>query len=276
MTKAVIQNLQQAFAAVSDVRSASTVPPNSLVYQPYEADLVVSTWMGAQLYVYVLESVPKVRDVRHVLKENSRASVGTLFMVRHDLLPRDDQVVTLPDWQEALVALHDDFIYTVELHAEGCAIHQVHFTPSNTSDEYRCWHLRDFTIENVSVRSREVHAGVRGKYAIGDIASSSYKRRMNEERVHQRYHYRTKYTHHIPGSGAYARSSSTPPSKITRAYALLGLDENADAASIKAAFRQRAMQLHPDVSALPRPEAHRRFQELNEAYDTIKTHQGWT
>jgi DnaJ-class molecular chaperone len=35
------------------------------------------------------------------------------------------------------------------------------------------------------------------------------------------------------------------------------------------------MQVHPDVSALPRPEAARRFKELNKAYEYLKEVHGW-
>jgi curved DNA-binding protein CbpA len=35
------------------------------------------------------------------------------------------------------------------------------------------------------------------------------------------------------------------------------------------------MQVHPDVSALPRTEAERRIKLLNEAYEFIKSYHGW-
>ncbi|MCA9915498.1 MAG: DnaJ domain-containing protein [Anaerolineae bacterium] len=56
---------------------------------------------------------------------------------------------------------------------------------------------------------------------------------------------------------------------------MLGVDRTATEAEIKSAFRQMAMKVHPDVSALPRQEANRRIKELNEAYEYIKGFHGW-
>lgn len=50
-------------------------------------------------------------------------------------------------------------------------------------------------------------------------------------------------------------------------YAILGLGIDADAAAIKAAYRRRAMELHPDRNASP--DATRQFQLLNEAYAAL-------
>ena len=50
-------------------------------------------------------------------------------------------------------------------------------------------------------------------------------------------------------------------------YAILGLGVEADATTIKAAYRRRAMELHPDRNTSP--NAARQFQFLNEAYATL-------
>ena len=50
-------------------------------------------------------------------------------------------------------------------------------------------------------------------------------------------------------------------------YAVLGLEPSADAAAIKAAFRSKAMELHPDRNDAP--NATERFQLLNEAYGVL-------
>jgi molecular chaperone DnaJ len=50
-------------------------------------------------------------------------------------------------------------------------------------------------------------------------------------------------------------------------YEILGVERNADDASIKRAFRKLAQQWHPDVSA--EPEAVERFKEINEAYQVL-------
>src|SRR3954454_18264759 len=50
-------------------------------------------------------------------------------------------------------------------------------------------------------------------------------------------------------------------------YALLGVSRDADADTIKKAYRKLARQLHPDVN--PDPEAQSRFQEIGRAYEIL-------
>jgi len=51
-------------------------------------------------------------------------------------------------------------------------------------------------------------------------------------------------------------------------YAILGVDENADAAAIKAAYRKLARKYHPDVSK--EKDAENQFKEVGEAYEVLK------
>ena len=50
-------------------------------------------------------------------------------------------------------------------------------------------------------------------------------------------------------------------------YEILGIALNADAAEIKAAFRRKAMELHPDRNTAA--GATEQFQLLNEAYNVL-------
>jgi curved DNA-binding protein CbpA len=50
-------------------------------------------------------------------------------------------------------------------------------------------------------------------------------------------------------------------------YQILGVEVNATAAQIRAAYRQRALQLHPDVN--PAPDAAERFARLQHAHATL-------
>lgn len=51
-------------------------------------------------------------------------------------------------------------------------------------------------------------------------------------------------------------------------YQILHVAPNATQAEIAAAYRRLARQVHPDLN--PSPDAHRRMQELNEAYNTLR------
>lgn len=272
MKEDLIAWLGTSLSQVPDVRLATNRPDNTVIFHAHQADLVVATWMGARLYVYVYETAPKLRDMRGLLKENSRHGIGSLFMVAEHLLPAHESESRLADWQEGLMGLHDDFIYAYSEGEANC-ITQVHFTPLGLNDIYRIWHFRDFVVENVSVRKREVQNSLRGDWFLGDITSPNYKRRINYERANQRFHYRTKYTQEIPHpNGSKAAKNQD---ELAKYYALLEVERNASEEEIKRAFRRKALQVHPDVSALPRQEANRRFMELNEAYEFIKNYYDW-
>lgn len=275
--------LRDQFAGVSDVRGATTEPDNTVIYQAHEADLVVSTWMGARLYVYILRGAPKIRDLKATLRENSRGGIGTLFITHRDLLPAVEESVKVPDWQEALAALNDGWIYAYGVQDNQLGLMQVHYTSLGVKGTYRIWQLDDFSIDNVTVRKRDVSEGLRGTWHIADIASTAYKRRVNSERANQRFHYRTKYTREVPhgapnqnhAGNKQQQHTATDKKQLDAYYRMLGVPDNADEKAIKAAFRQMALKVHPDVSALPRAEANQRIKQLNEAYDFIKQYHGW-
>lgn len=52
-------------------------------------------------------------------------------------------------------------------------------------------------------------------------------------------------------------------------YELLGVGKDADAATLKKAFRKKAMEFHPDRNP-DNPEAEKKFKEFGEAYDVLK------
>lgn len=266
---AVIEWLKTTFNAVADVRRASTEPDPTTIFQDHQADIVVETWMGARLYVYVVDVEPKVRDLRAVLRQNTQNSIGTLFVLHHALLPSDNAIVKTTDWQEALFSLNDQWIYAYfdQDAGEGYRLGQVHFAPTTYAEEYRCWHLRNFTIESVVVRQRLLESALKGQWAVGDIASVQFKRRIQHERVHQRFHYSTQKTQ--------PPKARELQDRLDAYYQMLGVERNASEKDVKRAFRQMALRYHPDVSALPRPEAERRIKELLEAYEVIKEAHGW-
>ncbi|BBD08310.1 J domain-containing protein [Desulfovibrio ferrophilus] len=56
---------------------------------------------------------------------------------------------------------------------------------------------------------------------------------------------------------------------IKQCYKVLGVRSGADMEEVKTAFRARAFELHPDLNPND-PEAHTKFQEVNEAYVLLK------
>lgn len=272
MRDAVTQWLKNKFAHVPDVKYATTEPDPTLIYQVHAADIVLQTWMGARVYVYIIDKEPKLRELRNLLRENTRNSIGTLFVVDGNLLPEDEAYIKqTEDWQHTLFTLNGGWIYGYYRHEETdgytATLAQVHFNNTPIQGHFTIWHLTDFKIENVAVRRRDVQEGIRGTWSIADIASPSYKRRVSHERVNHRFHYKTKQTHEV----------RQPPASDHLAvhYGVLQVASNASEKDVKAAYRRMAMMLHPDVSALPKSESERRFKQLNESYEAIKQYHGW-
>jgi len=50
-------------------------------------------------------------------------------------------------------------------------------------------------------------------------------------------------------------------------YAILGLDRSADLSEIKKAYRQKALEFHPDRN--PSHDAEEKFKEASEAYEVL-------
>jgi hypothetical protein len=239
-----------------------------MVFQNHLADVVVQTWMGTRIYVYVVDSPPRTRDLRHILRDNTRASVGTLFLLDAKILPSDGSVIKLDDWLIGLQHIYDGGVYAYHIEGKTASLVRVSFSTTGNVDEYYCWYTADFQIESVTTRRREVTQELKGVWQIADIASPSFKRRINYERLNQRHHYRTRDVH---------EAQHPVDNKKFMAYCkFLDVSPSADEDQVKQAYRKMALQVHPDVSALPQFEADKRFKMLQEAYDYIRQHQGWT
>jgi len=77
-------------------------------------------------------------------------------------------------------------------------------------------------------------------------------------------------------SGAYEMVKSQFVSDLSHYYAVLGLENNADASAVKKAYRKLVSEYHPDkVISKGLPEdfikfAEEKFREINEAYEAIQ------
>lgn len=266
MENAVAKWLALQFRDVQDVKSATTKKESSVIFRNHDADLMVETWMNSRLYIYVLDSEIRSRTIKSILKQNTNASMGTLFIVNSSLLPADGSVAKLSDWQDDLRVMNAGAIYAYGIVDDELAIIQVNLGETAHRNEYECWHTTDFPLDAVSVRRRDYSTNIKGTWYIADIASPQFKRRINQERAQQRFHYRTRHTKKV---------SMTPPDELNAAYLALQIEVSAGQEIVKEAFRKLAREYHPDVSEHNKDEAEQKFKEIKSAYDTIKENRRW-
>lgn len=254
------------FRNTQDVRFASTAADLSLNPRNHEPDIIVETWMNSRLFVYIFDKAPKPRMIKSVLKQNTKASIGSLFLVDAALLPGDGYCGRLRDWQDDLRVLNMGAIIAFAEVDGHLRLIQINIDETTRRKEFIVWHTVDFPLDAVSVRRRDYQTNIRGSWCIGDIASASFKRRISAERARQRLHYRTRQRRPL---------EAARPEQISAAYLALEIEVGAGQEAVKEAFRNLARKYHPDVSNHEKEEAEKRFKEVQSAYDRIKTHRRW-
>lgn len=266
MPDSIADQIKTRFRGIQDVKFASTAAQMTLTTRNHEPDIVVETWMNSRLFVYLFRRAPKSRLIKSVLKQNSKSSIGSLFLVDAALLPDDGYCGRLRDWQDDLRVMNMGAIFAFAIDEEGLRLIQVNMDETTQRGQFIVWHTVDFPFDAVAVRRREYQTNIRGNWYVGDIASASFKRRISEERARQRFHYRTRGTNPL---------ESAQPEQISAAYLALEIEVGAGQDAVKEAFRNLARKYHPDVSEHEKDEAEKRFKEVQSAYDRIKSHRRW-
>lgn len=266
MPQSVSDQIKARFREIQDVRFASTAADRTLTSRRHEPDIVVETWMNSRLYVYIFHNEPAPRTIKAMLKQNTNASIGSLFLIDATLLPTDGYCGRLREWQDDLRVMNRGAVYAFVTEENEARVIQVNIDETTQRNEFIVWHTVDFPFDVVSVRRRDYQTNIRGSWYIGDIASANFKRRISDERARQRFHYRTKHSRPL-------ETDSAEP--ISAAYLALEIEVGAGQEAVKEAFRNLARRYHPDVSQHEKGEAEKRFKEVMSAYDRIKSHRRW-
>ena len=266
MPPSIADQIKNRFRGIQDVRFASTARDLTLTSRSHEPDIIVETWMNSRLFVYIFDTAPKPRLIKSILKQNTKASIGTLFFVDAAILPGEGYCGRLRDWQDDLRVMNMGAVFAFSVAEASMRLIQVNLEETTQRNKFIVWHTIDFPFDAVSVRWREYQTNIRGRWYIGDISSASFKRRISEERARQRFHYRSKQTQPL---------DSTRSEPISAAYLALEIEVGAGQEAVKEAFRNLARRYHPDVSEHEKDEAEKRFREVQSAYDRIKSHRRW-
>lgn len=206
--------------------------------------ILVELSTGETASIHLIESPIEAYEIRSILNDNDRKGYYTLFVLWCDLLlPPEGHVVETYDWERMLLTLYDSRIYAYEIIGTEVFIFAVYFEP-----EGAYYHIRYGTT---------LHMGDLGGVV---VSGSPYLSGM--WRV-VRFAANTQHTSQQAGS----RYASAAPGSLQFYYDLLELAADADADTVKVAYRRLARLYHPDIN--PSADATAKMQAINEAYELI-------
>lgn len=270
--------LRANLVRVMNVQNCVITPGNSLI---------IHTWTGVMINVYLLSSPVKTRSIKNILQEATGVGIGSLFIVAADLLPQPDTRFEPEEWLMALHALTHERIYVYAVNEQGPYLKQVHFEQIGSSAAHVAKYGPTVTFEQVRYLKVSVKPKfIKGDWQIADFGYHAFWRNPYEQR-----HHRTEYRRPDPKEYKWQSWSQTSwdqekfqdipkpnipiRSKLDQAYALLEVAADATRDEVKIAYRKLALKVHPDTSDLPHEEAQLKFREITEAYEFIKEQRGW-
>lgn len=264
-----------------------------------EAELVVSLWSGVKVQVRLIDTPPKTRALKRILQEATAAGVGTLFVVAARHLPRHGQKLELPDWMQAIHDLTSDRIYVYTRNQDGQpTIVQLHFEPLSGIGKHEAVYGPAVTFERLRFfKTSSKLRAIRGDWLVADFVDPAFwkthayrEARARADQARRRYtpdtQWRT-WSGYQTWEGVYEETASRTSSSHAQSESAplrdylaiccdrLGVSLDADRQTVRDAYRRLAMQVHPDVSSLPKAEAELRFKAISEAYEYIKAANHW-
>lgn len=280
--------LKTQLSSIDSIRSAVIDPAGHIV---------AHTWSSGVVHVHVLEDMPRIRQLKRIMQENTRVGIGSLFIISAKHVPEDGSTVAPDEALLGLHALYRDRLYTYGQRKNNPPhIGQVHFkTFMARGDTREVWYGPDVAIRNLPCYRVWVTnpGGLKGNWMVANFGSEAFWKepdytisreamRREQQRPEGQTHF---YTWSTPGwqpGGAQGyQTPADPPSyapretELDRCYKALGLQQGATSDQVKAAFRRLAREVHPDVSSLPKAEAEARFKKLLDSYNKIKAANNW-
>lgn len=253
------------------------------------ADLVIHSWSGMRLHLYLIDQPVKTRALKRTLSDNSEIGINSLFLVSERLIPADGTRIVAPEWLLALQALTSERFYVYGLDDDGPRVFTTHLEIIvSTGGEHEVWRGPNVAFDQLRFfRSAVKMRAIKGDWPTADFGGGAFwkrsdyrafrQQRSQQQRQHRQTHWQTWSDFgNTWDAGARPQPGSNPIQEhLVACYKLMGLELSASREDVKAAFRRQALALHPDTSALPHDEAKARFHALNAAYDYIKTARGW-
>lgn len=261
--------LKEQLTAIVAVQKCTFNRPDSFTGANTKADLNIYTWTGARIGVYCLAEPTKPRQLKSMLQSEASHGAGSLFLVAANLIPPDKHISTLPDWLEALHRLNHERIYSYAHQAGNYSLREIHFESTGIVSEYKAIYGPEVRFGGFRYSRQNVHHNpLKGLWILADFGAKAFWKGPTERRrvPPPRYHW------HQQGAEA---TPNPHQDTLAESYRLLGIHPQATREEVKSAFRQLALSLHPDTSALEVQEAEARFKALTAAYTFIKTANNW-
>ncbi len=278
MNAQIIRWFCDQFIAIDSVRAARPVPDDIIT---------IHTWSGVVIHVHLLDEAPKARSIKRIVQENSRVGIGTLFVIDAEWVPADGARVQPEEGLLALHALFKDKLYTYRLEDGQPRVGQVHFRAYGRGEDQEVWYGPDVDIKHLPCYRIWVSApqSIKGNWLIANFGSDAFWKQADYTTGRDAFRRAQNgstgkyYTWSNPGwtdrGGGHVTHAEPPETQLDRSYKALGLTREASDEEVKAAFRRLALEVHPDVSKLPKDEAEARFKSVYDAYAFIKSANGW-
>src|SRR5688572_13756981 len=93
-----------------------------------EGVLIAHSWLGTQTFIHLLETAPRMRDIKNHLQEASRIGAGSLFIPSVTLLPTENETLIPAEWVLALHTLTGDKLYGYHVEEGRCALDEMHLS----------------------------------------------------------------------------------------------------------------------------------------------------
>jgi hypothetical protein len=257
-----------------------------------QPDLIVHLWSGVKIHVTLFDQPGKLRNIKRGLAELGAVGVGSMFLVGAHLLPKDGAKLIPEEWLLAVQVLSGDRVYAYRIKDRAPQIIQAHFEPIGGNNQVEVQYGPAVNIDRLRfLRISPKYRFIKGDWMVADLDQPAFwkatdyrnSRAWQEQQQRQQsgggwYTYSAYQTWATDDNGSTAPpqgAANTIKAHLDQCYALLGLKPDASRETVKAAFRRLALSVHPDVSALPKEEAERRFKALTEAYEYIKAAHNW-
>lgn len=206
---------------------------------------------GEQIAIHLMERDIDVDYLSQIMKENAAQGKYTLFMLwAAMLLPEHGERYLPYDWMRVLLDLYGAQIYAFENYGQTVWLFPIHFDPIDNSLwcdirygdplEFDRLHCETIYTEGATLNGRWQVAWFDGE--------------------------------RIPPRQQQTKHAANPPRQPTihMYYEMLGITLTADLEEVKRAYRNLAMQFHPDYNKSE--DATAKMQALNNAYEKIVEH----